>query len=132
MTTSSQLDIGRLVQKFVELRDDLDRIDAEAKKKKEPVAAAMLMISGALMKLANDQGVASFKTSAGTAFIKTSSRCGVSNFEETLAHCQATGDFHLLTKGVSKTAVEEFITKNERPPPGVKYETFKEIQVRRS
>jgi hypothetical protein len=87
-------------RKYVELRDDLERIESEAKAKKAPVAAAMETLGNVLLKLANDQGVTSFKTGSGTAFRQTVTRASVQNWDAMLIeHVKATGDFHLLTQG---------------------------------
>lgn len=128
----ADIDIGAAITKYVELRDDLERIEKEAKLKKEPIAQAMETIASVLMKLANDQGVKSFKSAAGTAFIKATSRCGVGNWDETLKHIVENNAYNLLNRAVNKTAVEEYITAHEVPPPGVTWTVMNELQIRRA
>jgi hypothetical protein len=126
------VDIETIIQKYVALRDDIERVDAEAKAKKAPLVAAMETLGNVLLKLANDQGVTSFKTGAGTAFRQTVTRASVQNSDEFFEHLRASGDFHLLTKAVNKTAVQDYINTHEKPPPGVGWTVMHEMQVRRS
>lgn len=126
------VNIDTVIAKFVALRDDVDRIEKEAKEKKKPIEDAMATLSSALMKLCNDQGVKQFKSAAGTAFITTVSRCSAPGFEETLEHIKATGAYQLLNRAVNKTAVQEYINTHGQPPPGVKWDVAQEIQVRRA
>lgn len=127
------IDIEAVIKKYIELRDDIDRVEAEAKAKKAPLVAAMETLGNVLLKLSNDQGgVKSFKTNAGTAFRQTVTRASVQNSDEFFEHLKTTGDFHLLTKAVNKTAVQDYINTHERPPPGVGWTVMHEMQVRRS
>lgn len=126
------VDIEATVRKYIELRDACEKIDKEAKERKAPLAAAMDTIEAVLMKIANEQGVTSFKTLAGTAFVTTVSRCGVSNWDETLQFIRDNDAFNLLNKAVNKTAVQEYIDAHETPPPGVSWTVMREVQVRRS
>lgn len=131
-----EVQIEQLVGKYVELRDAVERITAEAKdalaKQVAPMQNAMQVIQGELMKRANAQGVTSFKTSAGTAFITTKTECGVQDWDATIAHILETGNTALLNHAVNKTAVQQYINLHEKLPPGVKWNVTREIQVRRS
>lgn len=126
-----QVDIDSIIKKYVELRDAIDAINAETKKKVAVLEEAQETISSVLMKLAKEQGVTSFKTESGTAFIATKDHAGVADWNRVIEYIQQHGAWNLLNKAVNKTAVKEYITKNETPPPGVNYTVMQEIQVRR-
>lgn len=127
------VDIETIIKKYIDLRDDLERIDAESKAKKAPVEAAMETLANVLLKLSNDQGgVKSFKTNSGIAFRQKVTRASVQNSDLLFEHVKATGDFHLLPKAVNKTAVQDYINTHEKPPPGVGWTVMHEMQVRRS
>ena len=128
----NEVTIDTIVAKYVELRDGIDRIKAEAKAKVEVLERAQEQLESVLMKRAQAQGVSSFKTAAGTAFITTSAKCGVADWDAVLRYVEENRAYNLLNKAVNKTAVQEYINANEVPPPGVNWSVSKEIQVRRS
>jgi len=128
----SQIDINAIVKKYIELRDAAERITKEAKTKVAELEAAQDTLASVLMKLAQEQGVTSFKTDAGTAFIATKTHAGVADWNRVVEYIKANDAFNLLNKAVNKTAVQEYIQKHETPPPGVNWTTMQEIQVRRT
>lgn len=126
-----QVDIDSLVKKYVELRDAIDAVNAEAKKRVTVLEEAQEVIASVLMKLAKEQGVTSFKTESGTAFIATKDHAGVADWPRVLEFIEQNKAWNLLNKAVNKTAVKEYISQHETPPPGVNYTVVQEIQVRR-
>ena len=48
-----------------------------------------------------------------------------------LAHVRKYGNWNLLNKAVNKTAVKEYIEVHKAPPPGVKYDSYRDLQWRR-
>jgi len=50
---------------------------------------------------------------------------------EILKHIRAAGNWNLLNKAVNKTAVKEYIEVNKAPPPGVKYDSYRDLQWRK-
>src|SRR6266404_1579145 len=79
----SNFTIEQVIEKYLELREQIELINAETKKKLEPINKAMEGIESYLMATANSTGQTQFGTSAGTAFITTSNQCGVADFEAT-------------------------------------------------
>lgn len=126
-----QVDIESIIKKYVELRDAIDAVNAEAKKKVAALVEAQDTISSVLMKLAKEQGVTSFKTESGTAFIATKDHAGVADWPRVIEFIEQNKAWNLLNKAVNKTAVKEYIDQHEIPPPGVNYTVMQEIQVRR-
>ncbi len=126
-----QVDIDSIIKKYVELRDAIDAVNNEAKKKVATLTEAQDVLSSVLMKLAKEQGVSSFKTDSGTAFVQTKTYAGIANWNQTIEYIKANDAYNLLNKAVNKTAVKEYIDKHEIPPPGVNWTVEQEIQVRR-
>lgn len=126
-----QVDIDSIIKKYVELRDAIDAVNAEAKKKVAALEEAQETIASVLMKLAKEQGVTSFKTESGTAFVSTKDHVGISDWNRTIEYIEQNKAWNLLNKAVNKTAVKEYIAQHEIPPPGVNYTVMQEIQVRR-
>ncbi len=128
----SQIDINAIVQKYIDLRDAIDRINKEAKAKVAELESAQDTLASVLMKMAQEQGVSSFKTEAGTAFVATKTHAGIADWNRVVEYIDQNKAWNLLNKAVNKTAVQEFINKHETPPPGVNWTVVQEIQVRRS
>lgn len=127
-----QVDINAIVAKYIKLRDAIDRINKEAKAKVADLEGAQKTLESVLMKLAQEQGVSSFKTDAGTAFIATKTHAGIADWARVVEYIEANKAWNLLNKAVNKTAVQEYINQHETPPPGVNWTTLQEIQVRRT
>ena len=126
-----QFDIDAIVKKYVDLRDSIDAINKETKARVAVLEEAQGALASVLMKLAKEQGVSSFKTDSGTAFIQTKTYAGVADWSRTIEYIKANDAYYLLNKAVNKTAVKEYIDKHETPPPGVNWTVEQEIQVRR-
>lgn len=132
-TTADDIKIDEIVEKYIKLRDESDRIAARAKADLEPVAAAMKGIETYLMALAQKTGQTKFGTKAGTAFITTKTGCNVGDWDTALGFIREQNAWHLLNKAVNKTAVGEYMEANQgQTPPGVEWVALKAIQIRRS
>ena len=79
----------------------------------------------------DETGVKSFKTDAGTAFLTTSDFASVGDWDAVLEFVQKHSAYDMLTKGVSKTAVREYIDLNGAVPAGVNFGTKMGVSVRR-
>ena len=131
MSSEPQFTIEDAIKKFVDLRDEVDaiqtRADAECAEKKR----IMKLIQAWLQNEFNVNGVTSFKTPAGTAYVETIKACKVDNWEMVWKFVQETGNRQLLTQGVSKKAVEEYIGEHNVVPPGVGWTEMRDVKVRR-
>lgn len=123
--------IDEVVQQYVAFRDEVAAIGADAKAKAAEIEAKMQVIEAWLMNQASLQGVDSFKTASGTAFVKTVDFCSVGDWDSTVDFIKVNNAWELLNRAVNKTAVREYIDANGVPPPGVNFAQKKEIQVRR-
>lgn len=131
---SPQFQVDNVIAKYLELRDKVDQIEGAAKAQTEGLKAQMKIIEGWLHQQMQKIGTDQFKVKGvGTAFTKTSDFCSVADWNTVLDFVRQNEAWHLLTKGVTKTAVVEFIDQNDGvPPPGVNYGTKLEVQIRRS
>ena len=55
----------------------------------------------------------------------------VEDFDRFVEFIDREAAWHLLNKAANKTAVKEYIETNAKPPPGVKYDTFRDLSWRR-
>lgn len=126
-----QFNLTEIIAKYVALRDAKDAINAKAKADVKVIDADLDTIEAWLLNQANEQGVNSFATDAGTAFVKQTDYANVSDWNQTIDFIKANNMWHMLKKDVNKTAVKEFIDANGVPPPGVNWGAKQEIQIRR-
>lgn len=120
-----------VVRKFVELRDEVARIEKEAKDRVSVIEAAMQKLEAWLMLKLTADGEESKKTQFGTAFIVTKDYANVSNWSETFAYIRENEAWDLLEHRCAKLAVRSIVQETGEAPPGVKYRQERAIQVNR-
>ena len=126
------LDIGKLVEAFLKCRDSLSVLRRAFDKEEIRHKAAMEVIADKIGAMAAAQGVDSFKTSHGTAFKAKKEFVNVEDWDVALKYIVDNDLTHMLTKKVTKTASMEYRELNDNKlPPGLKYGSTTEIQVRR-
>lgn len=126
------LTVEQVVGAYIKLRKKRDEIAAEAKAKTADVAEKMVKLEAWLMQKAEEDGVSSFKTAAGTAFISTTDYANVENWDAVLEFIRDNEAFDLLEKRVNKTAVKGYMETRNAPVPGVTYGTKVGINVRKA
>lgn len=127
----TQPKIDEIIDKYIELRDAVDKINADAKAKVEGFKAAMAGIEAYMMELAKATGQTNFGSENGTAFITTETRCSVADWDQVVEFARSNNMWELLTKGVSKKVVADYLEKHEELPPGINWSAAKVIQIRR-
>jgi len=68
----------------------------------------------------------------GTAYKVTKTSASVADWDALLGFVRQYDLWHLLTRGVSKSAVDEYVKANEELPPGVNMSRMNTVNVRRS
>ena len=122
--------IAAIIDKYLELRNAVDTINAEAKAKCAEMKKAMEGIEAYMMQLSKETGQTNFGSESGTAFVTTETHCSVADFDQVIRFAQENNMWNILTKGVSKTVVKEYLDKNEQLPPGINWSAHKVIQIR--
>lgn len=123
--------VDRVVGAYLKLRNEKERIEAETKEKVRDIKEQMIKLEGWLMRRADEQGVTSFKTNNGTAFVTTVDFAQVADWDAVLDHVKANDAYDLLERRVSKRAVREYIDATNDIPPGVNYGSKLEVNVRK-
>lgn len=117
--------------KYLELREQKDKVEADAKAKKAALDADMGIIEAWLLNHFNSTGSTNIATDFATAFVKETDFANVQDWNLTVEFIKANGMWQMLKKDVNKTAVKEFIDANGVPPPGVNWGSKREVQIRR-
>jgi hypothetical protein len=120
-----------VVKKYIELRDEVARIDAEAKERCNALKASMGKLDAWLRLKSEADGVESFKTQHGTAFYTTVDFAQVADWTAVLDYIITKEAWDMLEKRVAKTAIRAIVNETQVVPPGINYGTRKELNIRK-
>jgi len=123
--------VDEVVAAYIKLRLKKEQMEAEVKAETKKIVEKMDKFEAWLKEQADAQGVTSFKTKHGTAFLKTTDYANVENWDAALNFILDNQAFDLLNKAVSKVAVRGYVDANKAVPPGVNYGTKIEVEVRK-
>jgi len=129
--TDLVLTVDTVIDTYLKLRNKKESIEAEAKEKVKGIKDNMAKLEGWIKEQADKQGVKSFKTDHGTAFLTTTDFAQVADWDAVLDYIKTNDAFDMLEKRVSKTAVRGYIEKNKSVPSGVNYGTRIDVNVRK-
>ena len=123
--------IDQVISAYMTLRSQKEAIEAETKEKVKGIKTKMEKIEAWIKTQADEQGVTSFKTKSGTAFLTTTDYANVADWDSVLEFIRTNEAFDMLEKRVSKTAVRGYIDMNKAVPPGVNYGTRLDVNIRK-
>lgn len=123
--------VDDVVAAYIKLREKKAQIKAEAEQKAGEITAKMDKLEKWVKEQADAQGVTSFKTKHGTAFLTTTDYANVADWDAILAFVRENEAFDMFEKRISKTAVRGYIEQTKAVPPGVNYGTRIEVNVRK-
>lgn len=136
VATDARMKIGvpnvdDVISTYLKLRTHMEVIDSEAEQKKNDIKVKLMKLEAWIKEQADLQGVTSFKTKHGTAFLTTTDFANVADWDSVLDFIKNNEAYDMLEKRVSKTAVRGYIEKNKAVPPGVNYGTKLGVNVRK-
>jgi hypothetical protein len=123
--------IDEVVATYIKLRNKKDAIEAETKDRVKGIKEKLEQIEAWVKEQADVQGVTSFKTKHGTAFLTTTDYANVADWDSVLEFIRENEAFDMLEKRISKIAVRGYIEANKEVPPGVNYGTKLEVNIRK-
>ena len=125
------INVDQVIAAYMTLRSKKDAIEGEVKTKVDDIKAKMEKLESWIKTQADAQGVTSFKTKHGTAFLTTTDYANVGDWDAVLEFIKTNDAFEMLEKRVSKTAVRNYVENDKFVPPGVNYGTKLEVNVRK-
>jgi len=128
---STTPNVGDVIRTYMKLRDQKAVIEGEVKGKLTDLVAKMNKLEAYLKTQMDAQGLTSFKSEYGTAFLTTTDYASVADWDKLLTFVRENEAFDMLTKSVSKTAVRGHIDEKKTIPPGVNYGTKLEVNIRK-
>lgn len=123
--------VDDVVALYVRLRNEKGAIRAQADEAVGKIDAKLDKLEAWIKNKADEQGVTSFKTNHGTAFLTTVDYASVENWDAMLKFVKDNDAFDMFEKRVSKTAVRGYIDAHKQVPSGVTYGTRIEVSVRK-
>jgi hypothetical protein len=125
------VNVDQVIAAYMTLRSKKDAIEGEAKTKVADIKAKMEKLEAWIKTQADEQGVTSFKTKHGTAFLTTTDYANVGDWDAVLEFIKTNSAYEMLEKRVSKTAVRNYVENDKFVPPGVNYGTKLEVNIRK-
>lgn len=126
-----EINVEQVIAAYMKLRQSKEEIEREAKEKVNELKVKMEKFEAWLREKANEQGVTSFKTKAGTAFLTTTDFANVADWDAVLDFIKTNEAFDMLERRVSKTAVRAYIETHKQVPAGVNYGTKLDVNIRK-
>jgi len=123
--------VDAVIKKYMKLREKKALVEATIKEELDAIKANMTKLEAFLKAKLDADGLTSFKTEYGTAFLTTTDFANVEDWDAVLRFIREEEAFDMLEKRISKTAVRGYIEANKEVPPGVKYGTKLDINIRK-
>lgn len=124
--------VEQVVGTYMKLRRKKEALEAETKAGLDEIKVKMGKLEAWLMQKADAEGVTSFKTESGTAFVTTTDFANVADWDAVLTFIKDNEAFDMLEKRVSKTAVRGYMDENGSVPPGITYGSKLGINIRKA
>jgi hypothetical protein len=123
--------VGDVIRTYMKLRDQKAAIEAEMKDRVSSLKAKMEKLEAYLKTQMDAQGLTSFKSEYGTAFLTTTDYANVADWDVVLDFIRTNEAYDMLEKRVSKIAVRGYIEQAKAVPPGINYGTKLEVNIRK-
>lgn len=123
--------VDNVIKKYMQLRSQKEAVEAETKERVAEIKTTMQKLESWLKLKADEDGVTSFKTNHGTAFLTTVDFASVADWDSVLKFIRDEEAYDMLEKRVSKTAVRGYLEATKQVPPGVNYGTKLEVNIRK-
>lgn len=125
------VNVEDVISTYMKLRGQKDSIEKETKEKVAAIKEKMEKLEAWIKEQADAQGVTSFKTRSGTAFLTTTDFATVADWDAMIDFVKENEAYDLLEKRVSKVAVRGYIDQTKAVPPGVNYGTRLDVNIRK-
>ena len=118
-------------KKYLELRDECDRVETAAKKQVAELKKLMTDIENWITLRADEEGLKTVPTPYGTAYWSTHYSATTGN-PEVFRSFALDGHLDLLETRPSKAAVKAYVEGHGAPPPGINFSSYRVFNLRAS
>jgi Cft2 family RNA processing exonuclease len=128
---NKQPTVGEVIKTYMALRDKKAELESEVKEQVAEIKEKMIKLESYLKTKMDENGLTSFKSDFGTAFLTTTDYANVADWDEVVQFIKDNEAYDLFEKRVSKNAVRGYIDQNNAVPPGINYGTKLSVNIRR-
>ena len=125
------IDVEKRVGQFVKLRDMKAELKAKHEAEMKPINDTMEMLKDELKQALSQVNAQNIKTDAGTVSLTSKVSASAADINAFWTWVITQGAFDMLDKKPNVTAITEYVKQNGVPPPGVNYNVFVDVGVRR-
>lgn len=125
------LTVDQVIATYIKLRNKKLALQAEVKDKTDAISEQMIKLESWIKEKADQDGVTSFKTGNGTAFLTTTDFANVADWDAVVDFVKENDAWDMFEKRISKTAVRGYIDLNKEVPPGINYGTRLDVNIRK-
>ena len=125
------LTVDQVVAAYLKLRNQKGEVQAEVKDKLDAINTKMAKLESWIQQKADSDGVSSFKTPHGTAFLTTVDFASVADWDEVVRFAKENDAYDIFEKRVSKNAVRGYIDGGRNVPAGINYGTRISVNIRK-
>jgi hypothetical protein len=118
--------------RYMAVRKELDALDREYKERKAGIKEKQIILENWFTAKAQEDGLSTVKTNAGTAYWSTHHSATVASREDLFQFCKDNEAWDILEARASKTAVRSYIESAGEPPPGVNYKSVSVFNFRKN
>jgi hypothetical protein len=119
------------VSSYLKLRNRKGALKAAYEAAAGELEAKMQKFEGWFITKAQEQGVTSFKTKAGTAFLTNTDFANVADWDAALAFIKENDTYDMLERRISKRAVRAYIDEFGTVPAGITFGSRLDVNVRK-
>ena len=123
---------AKLIERYVQLRDELASVKAEFKRTEESLKDEMSRIEYTLKDIMGQLGTESVRTGAGTAYLKETMFVSTSDKTAFFDYLQQNDRWDLLDIRGSKKNIEEYMLEEGDIPPGIEVRRELTVGIRRA
>lgn len=131
MSINEATPIDNLVEEYLRLRDEEDRVRNRMEKELSDIRVEKGKIEIQLQQQIQDLRVESLRTKLGTVFVTTKASVRVADKQVLKDFVEGSGEWSLLDIKANRNAVAEYLEQHNELPPGIDYRQYQEVNVRR-
>ena len=130
--SDTKLNVGDVIKTYMTLRRKKEEVEAQVKEQVKDIKEKMVKLESYLKVKMDEDGLTSFKSDHGTAFLTTTDYANVADWDEVVQFVKDNDAYDMFEKRISKMAVREYIDQNKLVPPGVNYGTKLSVNIRKA
>lgn len=119
-------------EKYLAVRKEIEDLERAHKESKGKLTEKLVALENWITAKAQEDGLETVKTPAGTGYWSTHHTATVGSREEFFTFCKEHDAWDMVESRASKTGVKSYIEANGAPPPGVNFSSTKVFNMRKA